>query len=106
MDLVQAVQIGSGGALALAGLWLVIKGRARVSRDEGARPGAWRLLGAGIGALGLGYHLLGWALPPNWVPLKAPVDLWWLVAGVALAAAAGGFVMERNDEQGGGSTAR
>lgn len=34
----------------------------------------------------IGYHLLAWILPPDWLQLRVPIERWWmLVAGTAVA---------------------
>lgn len=103
MSVLTVLQVASGVVLCATGLVLAARGRGRLSRKEGAAAGAWVRLGPGVALLGLGYHLAGWGLPPAWVPLKAPVQHWWLVVGISAAVAIGGWRLEtdRKTHEGG-----
>lgn len=94
MNVFSVLQVAVGVVLCAMGLVLAVRGRSRLSRKEGAAAGAWVCLGPGIALLGLGYHLAGWGLPQTWVPLKAPVQHWWLVVGISVAVAICGWRLE------------
>ncbi len=86
-------QVVLGGVLAIAGLVVVRSSR---TRDGALVPkplpfGTWspsvptRYV-LGISLLLLAYHLAAYGFPVNWVPLRVPVDRFWMLA-VALAGA-------------------
>lgn len=101
MDSLQAAQVVVGVALAVGGLVVVVSGRKRLSRQTGASAGAWIRMGCGSALLGVGYHLAGWGLPASWVPLKAPVEYWWIVVLAGAFVALGGWRLEASESQGG-----
>lgn len=104
MTPLQILQVAVGALLCAVGLVLTVRGRRRLSRKEGASEGAWVRLGVGIALVGVGYHVAGWALPATWAPLKAPVDLWWLVTAVAGVVALGAWRLEADHKAAGGRT--
>lgn len=97
MDIAHLIQAVVGFALAGIGVWATIIGRKRLSRVEGASPGAWSWLGVGLALAGVGYHLAAWGLPPNWLVLRVPAERWWIVIAVAVVVAAGSLGLERSE---------
>ncbi|MBX3317763.1 MAG: hypothetical protein KF902_12985 [Phycisphaeraceae bacterium] len=86
-----------GGVMASFGAVLIARGRSGITRSEGAKPGAWTRLGCGLGAFVLGYHMFGWGSPASWVPLKAPVGIWWVVVVGCVVVGLGSWGMDRKD---------
>lgn len=76
------------------GGWQLARGRAGISRTEGAAPGAWRRLGLGMAMAGVGYHVVAWSLPRAWMAFAVPPERWWIVAGVAAVTVAGTWRMD------------
>jgi len=95
-----------GLGVLVAGIRLAVgaRGAIREAGEDGAAsgPGLGSGFGAGFGlvhpqtrlTLGLvlaiaGYHAAAWSLPPGWIPLRVPIERWWvltlaLLAGVGL----------------------
>ena len=94
---VMGLVFGAGSAV--AGVWMLaiarpgrfgdhstpvplpIQGLGEVTRPTG--------LVIGLSLLGVGYHLLAWSLPPDWISLRVSPAMWPvvpIVAGVAVGA--------------------
>ena len=94
---VMGLVFGAGSAV--AGVWMLaiarpgrfadhatpvplpIQGLGEVTRPTG--------LVIGLSLLGVGYHLLAWSLPPDWISLRVPIAMWPvvpIVAGVSVGA--------------------
>ena len=111
MDTWQIIGASAGGAIGIAGLW-VLRGGKRVIRDAASATegdpravadeglsGPTRLT-LGVAALIVGYHLVCWSVPA--VTFGVPRDLWWAVAGGAVLAIAGAFAVDALERGTGG----
>lgn len=79
----EAVAIVLGAAALLGGGALFLRSR----RGSGGLTNPTTLV-LGLSLALLGYHLLAWTLPEQWLPLRVPAGLWpLLVAGLAVAIA-------------------
>jgi len=55
-------------------------------------------LAVSFSSLILGYHLLAWTLPPDWLQLRVPAHRWWLLvlgAGLAIGLS---WMMDRGEQ--------
>ncbi len=98
-DIWSVIGVVFGVGIAAAGLWMLaiarpgrfgdhatpvplpIRGLGEVTRPTG--------LVLGLSLLGVGYHLLAWSLPEDWIVLRVPIARWptvVIVAGVAVGA--------------------
>jgi hypothetical protein len=96
--------VGCGSVLFLAGFVLLLRTRI-AARDGGAAESdslATRFVGA-FALMVTGYHVCAWSLPPDAIPLKAPLERWYwvpLLAGVAVACSRGVDRLRRSGEKG------
>ena len=56
-------------------------------------------LTVGISALLLGYHIAAWWSPSHWLPLRFPVDNWYLVVGGLTFACVASVLMDKRQSQ-------
>ena len=88
---------GLVGAIILfvAGFMLFAKVRRTLRAQDVAKPvrsisDSTKTIAA-FAAIITGYHLCAWSLDDRWLPLRAPVERWWLVPGLAIAAILASF---------------
>lgn len=97
MDTASWVMATLGAGLLLAGLLTVARSRRPVEVEEHTRDGSappparsrmdrlidqHRLTTPTIIVIGMslaisGYHLVAWALPPTWLPIRIDASVWW-----------------------------
>ncbi|GJM19044.1 MAG: hypothetical protein DHS20C14_12570 [Phycisphaeraceae bacterium] len=95
MALWDWIQLAAGLALGVGGFYVLRSSRTRGDAVQ-PRPlpfGAWSpsvptRYAIGISLLLGAYHLVAYALPDTWVPLKVPLDRFWILAS-ALTLAVG-----------------
>lgn len=80
----------AGAVVMGASLVLIRAGR------SGRRTSPTRLT-TGVCGLIIGYHVLAWALPADWIALRVPLSRWWAVALVTLVALGGSLLADRLD---------
>jgi hypothetical protein len=71
--------------------------RCKAWRDKRTEP--TRLVLGLCGMLG-GYHIAAYALPESWMPLRVPIERWWILAlgiGLAIVASLRMDAWERED---------
>lgn len=101
----------AGLVVVLVGVWMLWwpKREAADGGSRWARVMAWRAtrteatrLVLGLCAVLVGYHMAAYALPSAWLPLRVPIERWWLLAGgvvVAIAASLRMDAWEARDER-------
>lgn len=112
MDTASLFMTAAGAGLALMGLLTLARSRRPIEVEEqvraaGVPPPARTAMDRAIDRFGLttptiitigmclligGYHLVAWALPPAWLPMRLDAAWWWTLpvgAAVLIAASLG-----------------
>lgn len=94
-----------GAGMAVAGVWMLSLARPGRFGDHAAPvPLPIRGLGEvtrptglvlGLSLVGVGYHLLAWSLPPDWIALRVPMSMWPVVVIVAGVAVGGSLAIDQ-----------
>lgn len=98
MTLTTAICLGFGAALGLAGLFVLRTARGDTDNRTRVPSRPTRLL-LGVVLLVAGYHAAAWSGPAEWFPIKIPVRLWPLAAGLAVVGVAGSVWMDRREAE-------